>query len=62
MNFNEFIDMDSYIALSWINAKLRDEYDSLDSLCDDLEFNRLKIDSKFKDIDYIYDKNINQYR
>lgn len=58
----DFDKMDSYIALSFVNTKLRDEYSSLENLCSDLDLNKEKVISKFENIDYRYDKKINQFK
>jgi hypothetical protein len=46
--------MDDLMALSWINTKLRDEYNDLDALCEDLDFDVQQVKDKFKKVDYIY--------
>lgn len=53
---------DSNILLSLINTKLRDQYDSLDSLCYDLELSKEEIVNKLKDIGYNYNKEENQFK
>ena len=37
---------DPYILLSFINMKLRDDYSTLDELCDDLDINRDELEKK----------------
>ena len=54
--------MDANILLSLINTKLRDFYDSLDSLCDDLGYDIEEINKSLNNIGYYYDDNINQFR
>ena len=49
------------ILLSVINTKLRDFYDLLDSLCDDLDESRDEIIEILTTIDYFYDKEKNQF-
>ena len=49
------------ILLSFINTKLRDDYDSLDALCDDFRVARDEIEEKLASIDYHYDKEKNQF-
>ncbi len=58
----DFDKMDSYIALSFINTKLRDEYSSLENLCSSLELNEEKIIEKFKAIDYRYSRENNRFK
>ncbi|MBC2581338.1 DUF4250 domain-containing protein [Clostridium sp. DJ247] len=53
--------MDPYILLSWINTKLRDEFNTLDMLCDDYEIENEDIINKLKFIDYIYNEETNQF-
>lgn len=52
---------DPYMLLSVVNMKLRDNYSSLDALCDDLEENPADISEKLAEIGYAYDKKINQF-
>ena len=52
---------DNYMLLSFINMKLRDFYDNLDSLCDDLDESRSDIENRLKSIGYIYDADLNKF-
>ncbi|MBE6062335.1 MAG: DUF4250 domain-containing protein [Clostridium butyricum] len=54
--------MDPYMLLSVINTKLRDEYSSLDILCDDMDIDKETVLSKLASVDYIYDGSINQFK
>ncbi len=54
--------MDPNILLSLINTKLRDEYESLDLLSEDLNINKDTIIKKLKEIDYYYDKEKNSFK
>ncbi len=56
------IPTDPYMLLSYINLKLRDEYDSLDNLCDDLELNFSEIVLKLDSIGYVYNEKLNQFK
>lgn len=49
------------ILLSYVNLKLRDFYDDLDSLCDDLDVSKLEIEEKLKTIGYSYSSERNQF-
>ena len=49
------------MLLSVINTKLRDFYDSLDSLCDDLDESKDEIIDLLSSIDFYYDKEKNQF-
>lgn len=53
---------DPAMLLSYINMKLRDQYKSLDDLCDDLDISKQEIVEKLKSIDYIYDIEKNQFK
>lgn len=53
---------DPVMLLSFINMKLRDQYSSLDLLCDDLNISKEEIIEKLKSIDYIYDFKKNQFK
>lgn len=52
---------DPIILLGVINTKLRDEYPSLDALCDDLNVTRNEIESKLLSVGYTYDSNLNKF-
>lgn len=55
------ITKDPVMLLSFINLKLRDFYDDLDALCDDLDIDRQEIENKLAVIDYRYDSEKNQF-
>lgn len=55
------IPKDPVMLLSFINLKLRDFYDSLDSLCEDLDADAKEIMEKLAAIDYHYDEEKNQF-
>ena len=52
---------DPYMLYSYINTKLRDEYDSLESLCLDLDINMDDIIEKLSNIGYSYNKELNKF-
>ena len=52
---------DPNILLSVINTKLRDFHDSLDSLCDDLDYDKDEVINKLNSIGYIYNAEKNQF-
>lgn len=62
MSDNKIEAMEPNILLSYINTKLRDEYDSLASLCYDLELTKAVIEDKLLKIGYIYDKVQNRFK
>ena len=55
------IPKDPVMLLSFINLKLRDYYANLDTLCHDLDIDRVEIEDKLSNIDYHYDKEKNQF-
>lgn len=55
------IPKDPVMLLSFINLKLRDQYPTLDTLCDDLNLDRASLEAKLSDIDYVYDESQNQF-
>ena len=52
---------DPVMLLSFVNLKLRDFYESLTALCDDLDADRAEIEAKLAKIDYHYDEEKNQF-
>ena len=52
---------DPAILLSMINMKLRDNYDSLDSLCDDLDEDRESIENVLRGAGYVYSAGNNAF-
>jgi len=55
------IPKDPVMLLSFINLKLRDFYDSLEVLCEDMELDREELISSLEAIDYHYDREKNQF-
>ena len=52
---------DPVMLLSFINMKLRDQYASLDALCDDLDAGRESIEKTLAGIGYTYNSEKNQF-
>lgn len=52
---------DPVILLSYLNTKLRDQYPSLEALCDDLQADAGEITEKLKAIGYDYDPQRHQF-
>ena len=52
---------DPVILLSFINTKLRDEYDSLDKLCASLGADADAIKARLGSIGYVYDVKLNKF-
>lgn len=55
------IPKDPVMLLSFVNLKLRDFYDSLEAMCEDMEFDREELTDKLGTIDYHYDREKNQF-
>lgn len=53
--------IDPVMRLSFVNTKLRDFYDSLDALCQDMDVNMEELISSLAAIDYHYDAEKNQF-
>ena len=52
---------DPMMLYSFINMKLRDKYDSLDKLCDDLEINRKDLEEKMEFAGFQYNPAQNRF-
>lgn len=52
---------DPNILLSFINTKLRDVYDSLALLCEDLDYDEEEVIKVLEKINYFYDGRLNQF-
>lgn len=53
---------DPLMLLSFVNTRLRDEYSSLDALCDGLDVSKEEIVEALKKIDYKYNESLNQFK
>lgn len=62
MNNDSIKTMDPNILLSLVNTKLRDEYSSLDILCEDMDIDKMLVIERLKKIDYHYDNNKNSFK
>ncbi|MBQ1388736.1 MAG: DUF4250 domain-containing protein [Clostridia bacterium] len=49
------------ILLSFINTKLRDNYSSLDMLCDDMNADKNELIEKLASVNYEYDDQMNRF-
>ena len=56
------IPKDPFILLSFINLKLRDEYDSLENLCLDLQLNKEELCQKLQAAGFEYQESQKQFR
>ena len=52
---------DPMILLSWVNTKLRDEYDSLSALCDDLDVDQTELEHTLEAVGFRYDAARNRF-
>jgi hypothetical protein len=52
---------DSYMLLSAVNMKLRDNYKLLDELCEDMDEKPEEISAALQKIGYVYSKELNQF-
>ncbi|MBQ6037629.1 MAG: DUF4250 domain-containing protein [Bacteroidaceae bacterium] len=52
---------DPIMLYSFLNMKLRDEYPSLDALCEDLDVSKDEIIKKMKSIGFEYDSERNRF-
>lgn len=52
---------DPMILLSYVNTKLRDEYDSLEDLCEALDTERDALEERMKQIGYVYTAEQNRF-
>ncbi|AGX44977.1 DUF4250 domain-containing protein [Clostridium saccharobutylicum] len=62
MTDNSIKTMDPNILLSIINTKLRDQYSSLDILCEELMITKDEVIKKLNDIGYNYNQSENQFK
>ncbi|MBQ7437074.1 MAG: DUF4250 domain-containing protein [Oscillospiraceae bacterium] len=53
---------DPVMLMSVLNTKLRDAYDSLDALCDDLQLDRAELTGRLHEAGFDYDPARNQFR
>lgn len=53
---------DPFILLSFVNTKLRDDYPSLEALCDDLGIDRAELEATLRDAGFDYMESANQFR
>ena len=53
---------DPNILFSYVNTKLRDEYGSLDALCDALDTSPAELTEKLSAAGYAYDADANQFK
>ena len=59
---NTKLPQDPIMLYSYINTLLRDRYDSLESLCDDLELDQKEIEDKLLSVGMVYEPQTNKFR
>lgn len=57
----ENLPQDPFILFSYINTKLRDNYSSLDILCEDLDIDKDELIKKLETIGMTYDSILNKF-
>lgn len=57
----EKLPQDPIILYSYINTKLRDNYRSLDELCDDLQVDRKSLEEKLRAFGFEYNPETNRF-
>ncbi len=45
---------DPMILLSYVNTKLRDDYPSLDALCEDMDLDREELERTLAEVGFVY--------
>lgn len=53
---------DPIILLSYVNTKLRDEYDNLDDLCAGLCISREELEKKLAAVGFVYNSETNSFK
>ena len=56
------IPKDPVLLLSFINTRLRDFYENLDALCEDLDVDKSEIEASLGAMDYHYSAEHNQFK
>lgn len=59
---NAYLPKDSVMLLSVVNTKLRDEYENLSQLCEELDISEDELCHALAQIDYQYDAGTNQFK
>lgn len=52
---------DPFILLSWANTQLRDNYPSLEALCEDMNINQEELSNRLREHGYEYNQELNKF-
>ncbi len=55
------IPKDPVMLLSFVNLKLRDYYQNVETMCEELDIDQKELEEKLAGIDYHYDRDKNQF-
>lgn len=61
MNSQQVLTMDPYILLSIVNMKLRDSFDSFESMCEEYDLEAKVLEKRLRAIGYNYNVGNNQF-
>lgn len=61
MEAEKLLTIDPYITLSWVNTKLRNQFDTLEMLCEDMGLSQKEIENRLEQVGYSYDSLHNQF-
>lgn len=61
INKMENLPTDPYILLSFVNTKLRDDYTSLEQMCDDLDIDQIQLTRKLNEAGFEYSQDNNKF-
>ena len=52
---------DPMVLLSYVNTKLRDEYDDLDAFCEDRDLDRAELERRLAAVGFVYREEQNRF-
>ena len=62
MSLKNYLNMDVYMLLSAVNMQLRDEFESVTSLCSYHEIDEAKLKERLQEAGFTYVKEQNQFK
>ena len=62
MSLKNYLSMDVYMLLSAVNMQLRDEFESVSSLCSYHEIDEAKLKERLQEAGFTYVKEQNQFK